>query len=362
MKSLGFAAVLIALAATVGTGLLAPLVAGQEEPPPDEGVPLDQDGDESGNATLDQPTPPTYSPQWLAFDVVEGAFALHNVTYAGALVLHGLAVSASAPSRYEDASWFALEAPEASLWAGDAEEAYLSIETRGEVEVRLRLTSGAVESDGSWVGLELDGVRLDLVTYGNATPFVEDDAIRVAASTGGFVELRMAPAASPEQEAEAEAFRDGDLGAEVTLVEGQTPLVVEHHGVEALGTREDGGIVLLVSARDAGPRTFVLALDPALFEEGRLTVTLDGVPVAPASSHADAADPTDDAEAEYFVTDEDGTRRVLVSLPSVGTHAIRVQSVGAVVLPRADPLAPWALGASLGVAVILGLALVRRRT
>lgn len=163
-----------------------------------------------------------------------------------------------------------------------------------------------------------------------------------------------------------EAVLQKRVGAEVQIARNGQDLSVDSAPIGDLEVRVTGGldgIDIYVESEQGEGKTLYLALDAALFR-GALPgmeaydVGRNGeetlIEVREAESLDDVLDPFDDGEAiEYWITEEDGASRILVSIPHFSEKRIHLSPdvLGAAGIPA--PGVPWLFAGLAAVAVVL---------
>lgn len=198
-------------------------------------------------------------------------------------------------------------------------------------------------------GVALDhaasGARVLLTPLGGAPTTVLEDRVTVHLAEGEALAVR--PVGPGADAAIADAILAGDVGAEIDL-SGDQPGVRAYRPVEAALAPQEGRVVAILHASDPGPQAYVFDLAPGFAQaEETLSVTVDGQPIAEATSIEDALDTSDDGgRPEAYIAQEDGDRQVVVGgIEGQGAREVAIQvaeGVGAFLTP-ASVLAALAL-------------------
>jgi hypothetical protein len=307
----------------------------------------------------------------IGLDLAPGRFAVENVSLAGRPVIARVALNGSEPTLRLEEDDAVLESEGATLTVADSDTLAMDVLAESARDASWELGPGWGRSykDADGAGWDRGGLHLDLRLHDHAslTQATNDSFIAIHLPDGAAVEVRFYVDADPVAEQVSEAFRNGTLGAEVD-VESQSGEnqagVVEHGDVHASGRATGQEVVLLVSARSHHGRTFVIKMPPAttVADLRDLRVQVDGAYIGPSSGISRVLRPDAGTPAEFFVIQSGGRAQVLVSLPTMSAHEIRVQSLGATIVR--DALTPQNL-AMVATAVVacafLGLVLVRRK-
>lgn len=153
---------------------------------------------------------------------------------------------------------------------------------------------------------------------------------------------------TPADRAIAQAILDRRVVAEVHVDAAGEATVLSYDAVTAETTAQPDRVQVDVTAPGPTGRAVVVTLAEDAPVGDELRVSLDGVELAPADGLADALDPSE-GTPEAHVVDEDGTRRVAVSVDHFSTRSVVIETAEAV----GQFLTP---GALIGAGAIVTLA------
>lgn len=179
--------------------------------------------------------------------------------------------------------------------------------------------------------------RLILFPTAGSTLEVEDGRISASMAADGALVLR--PVATALGDARvADAILAGNVGAEIDARDLDAVSVQPYQAVNVSLAAHEGRLAAILEAQQPHGRTFVLDLGSTTGDRD-LSIELDGRQLARADSLSDALDASDDAgRSEAYVVEEDGQRRVVVSVASFSARELVIEAaedVGAFLTPAA---------------------------